>query len=58
MKTNILAESETATKDFVEPQFRSGLWITHPSPSGEVMVSTIAHPNAAWVHGIVMQESS
>ena len=27
----------------------------YPSPSGGVMVSTIEHPNAAWVHGLVMR---
>jgi hypothetical protein len=27
----------------------------NPSPSGGVMVSTIEHPIAAWVHGFVMQ---
>jgi hypothetical protein len=27
----------------------------YPSPSGGVMVSTIEHPIAAWVHGFVMR---
>jgi len=33
-----------------------GIGERYLSPSGEVMVSTIGHPIAAWVNGLVMRE--